>query len=220
MTLVIGHGGASAVAPSNTLRSFDAALEAGADMIEFDVRSRRGALVLAHGVLPKLGGSWLTLDDALGHLGEPRFARVGLNVDVKAPGYEREALAALRSHGLADRALVSSQYLAVIDRVRELDRQVATAISLGGPLARCARSWSPWSWRLAVLEVLRSGRFGDLMIQHRLVDAELMAAVGRAGCRVYAWTVDDARVFATLAGLGVAGVVTGDPRTLGEQRAG
>src|SRR5579875_1788708 len=34
----IGHGGASALAPANTLASFDAALELGVDMIEFDVR--------------------------------------------------------------------------------------------------------------------------------------------------------------------------------------
>lgn len=219
MTLVIGHGGASAVAPANTLRSFDAAVDGGADMIEFDVRSRRGALVLAHGVWPMLRVGCLALDDALEHLIQPRFAGVGLNVDVKGPGYERETLAALRSHGLADRALVSSQSPAVIDRVRELDRGTATAISMGGPIARHARSWSLRGWRAAVVAALRSGRFGDLMLQHRLVDAELMAAVERAGSRVYAWTVDDARLFARLAGLGVAGIVTGDPHRLGVQRS-
>jgi glycerophosphoryl diester phosphodiesterase len=39
----IGHGGASALAPANTLASFDAALEVGIDMVEFDVRGWRGA---------------------------------------------------------------------------------------------------------------------------------------------------------------------------------
>lgn len=189
-------------------------------MIEFDVRSRRGELVLAHNVLPRLRGSYLGLDDALDHLRGPRFGHVGLNVDVKAPGYERETLAALRSHGLIDRALVSSQVPAVIDRVRELDRHTATAISVGGPVARRARSWSLRSWRPSVVAALRSGRFGDLMLQHNLVDAELVAAVECAGCRVYAWTVDDARLFARLAALGVAGIVTGDPRVLGAPRYG
>lgn len=217
--LVIGHGGASSVAPANTVESFDAALSAGADMIEFDVRSRRGELVLAHGVLPRLRGACLALDDALDHLRGPRFDHVGLNVDVKAPGYERETLAALRSHGLTDRALLSSQVPAVIDRLRELDPGAATAISLGGPIARRARSWSLRTWRLSVLAALRSGRFGDLMLQHTLVDAELVAAVQHAGCRVYAWTVNDARLFNGLADVGVAGIVTGDPRALHAQRA-
>lgn len=218
MTLVIGHGGASAVAPANTLRSFDAALDAGADMIEFDVRLRRGEPVLAHGVRAMLRGGCLTLDDALDHLGGPRFGGVGLNVDVKEHGYERETLAALRAHGLTDRALVSSQSLAVIDRVRELDRGAATAISVGGPFARRVRRWSPRGWRQAVLEALRAERFGDLMLHHRFVDAAFTAAVDRAGCRVFAWTVDDARLFDPLAATGVAGIVTGDPRALGAQR--
>ena len=47
----IGHGGASALAPANTLASFDAAREIGVDMVEFDVRSWDGDLVLAHTVL-------------------------------------------------------------------------------------------------------------------------------------------------------------------------
>lgn len=220
MTLVIGHGGASAVAPANTLRSFDAALDAGADMIEFDVRSCRGSLVLAHGVRAMLCGGGLALDDALDHLSKPHFARVGLNVDVKERGYERETLAALRSHGLVERSLISSQCPVVIDRVRELDRGAATAISVGGSLARSVRRWSPRTWRRAVLEALHAGRFGDLMLHHGLVDAEFTAAVGRAGSRVYAWTVDDARLFTALAATGVAGVVTGDPRALGARPAG
>jgi glycerophosphoryl diester phosphodiesterase len=44
----IGHGGASALAPANTLASFDAAVAVGIGHGEFDVRERRGELVLAH----------------------------------------------------------------------------------------------------------------------------------------------------------------------------
>jgi hypothetical protein len=44
----VGHKGADTVAPGNTLESFEAALAAGVDMIEFDVlRERSGRLVLA-----------------------------------------------------------------------------------------------------------------------------------------------------------------------------
>lgn len=217
MTLVIGHGGASAVAPANTLRSFDAALRAGADMIEFDVRSRRGLLVLAHHPLALLRGDCVPLDDALDHLRQPRFARVALNVDIKARGYERETLSALRAHGLADRALVSSQSPAVIERVRELDRGAETAISVGGPFARATRTWSRRGWRPALVAALRSGRFGDVMLEHSLIDGDLIAEIRRAGRRAYAWTVDDPQRFTSLAAFGVAGVVTGNPQALAPQ---
>jgi glycerophosphoryl diester phosphodiesterase len=47
--LIIGHRGASAVAPENTLAAFSRALEDGADGIEFDVRlSRDGVPVVIH----------------------------------------------------------------------------------------------------------------------------------------------------------------------------
>jgi glycerophosphoryl diester phosphodiesterase len=47
--LIIGHRGASAVAPENTMIAFQLALEAGADGIEFDVRlTRDGVPVVIH----------------------------------------------------------------------------------------------------------------------------------------------------------------------------
>ena len=45
----VGHRGAAALAPENTLRSFEVALAAGVDAIEFDVLDLTdGPLVLAH----------------------------------------------------------------------------------------------------------------------------------------------------------------------------
>jgi len=47
---VIGHRGAAALAPENTLAAIEAAAEAGADGVELDVmRAPDGSLVLAHG---------------------------------------------------------------------------------------------------------------------------------------------------------------------------
>jgi glycerophosphoryl diester phosphodiesterase len=49
LPLVIGHRGASAVAPENTLVSFEKALDDGADGLEFDVRlSKDGVPVVIH----------------------------------------------------------------------------------------------------------------------------------------------------------------------------
>ncbi len=73
--LVIGHRGAARVAPGNTLASLEAAVRAGADIVEFDVSP---GLVLAHspGELP---ADALSLDQALDFL---RGTTVGVHLDV------------------------------------------------------------------------------------------------------------------------------------------
>ena len=63
----VGHKGADHVAPGNTRESFEAALEHGVDMIEFDVlRLRDGRLVLAHDYGDAAKRTPLTLDEVAG----------------------------------------------------------------------------------------------------------------------------------------------------------
>ena len=49
--LIIGHRGAAAIAPENTLASFTRAFADGADGIEFDVRLTRDSATLRAGTL-------------------------------------------------------------------------------------------------------------------------------------------------------------------------
>ncbi len=206
----IGHGGASAIAPANTLESFDAALDVGIDMVEFDVRSWRGELMLAHTLLDAARGTSVRLHDALAHLSSPRFADVGLNLDIKRSGFEQELLDALRHARLLERTLLSSQVTTVLDRLRELEPGAITGISVGGRLARFSQRWT--DWRAQVLAGLAANRWDALMAQHRLIDAALLEDVAERGARLYAWTVNDRAAIDSLQGLGVHGITTADPR--------
>ncbi|MGH2857084.1 MAG: glycerophosphodiester phosphodiesterase [Solirubrobacteraceae bacterium] len=206
----IGHGGASALAPGNTLAAFDAALEVGIDMVEFDVRRCGGALVLAHTLLDGRRRGIVTLEQALAHLACSRFDGIECNVDLKHTGCENELLDGLRRHGLLARTLISSQVPAVLDGVREREPHARLGVSVGGWLARMSRRAG--DWRALVLAGLTSGRWGALMAQHRLVDRALLADVGARGGLLYAWTVNDRGGIERLRGLGVHGVVTTDPR--------
>jgi len=64
----IGHGGASALAPANTLTSFDAAVAVGIGLVEFDVRERHGELALAHTIFHAARCGNVLPGDALAHL--------------------------------------------------------------------------------------------------------------------------------------------------------
>jgi glycerophosphoryl diester phosphodiesterase len=213
----IGHGGASALAPANTLASFDAAREVGVDMIEFDLRAWRGELVLAHTMLHAPFGARVRLRDALRHLAGSRFRGIELNVDVKHVGCEAALLDALDSTGLLQRAVICSQVPAALDRVRTLEPRARVGISIGGRVARASRRWR--GWRCQVLGGLAAGRWDALMAQHRLIDEKLLEDVDARGGRLYAWTVNDRALVDTLRTLGVHGIATADPRLFGVQAA-
>ena len=212
----IGHGGASALAPANTLASFDAAREVGVDMVEFDVRAWDGELVLAHTILHARRGGNVPLGDAIAHLAGRRFKDVELNVDVKHVGCEAALLERLRHASLLDRTLISSQVPEVLDRARSLEPRAKLGISVGGRLARFSRRWRDWrDWRAGVLAGLHAGRWDALMAQHRLVDDALLSDVVERGGRLYAWTVNERSAIASFRRLGVHGIATADPRLFG-----
>jgi glycerophosphoryl diester phosphodiesterase len=206
----VGHGGASALAPGNTLASFDAAVEVGIDMVEFDVRACRGELVLAHTVWDARRRHAVRLHDALAHLAGRRFADVELNVDIKHAGCETALLDELRHTGLLGRALLSSQVPDVVDRLRAREPRVGVGISVGGRLARLSCRWA--DWRSQVLAGLAARRWDALMAQHRLIDARLLDEVADRDGRLYAWTVNERGAIGALRGLGVHGITTADPR--------
>ena len=208
--LRIGHGGASALAPANTLASFDAALSVGIDMIEFDVRRHRGELVLAHTILHARRPRNVLLHQALAHLSSRRYRDVELNVDLKHPGCEAALLDELRGRGLLKRTLISSQVPGVVDRVRALDTRAWVGISMGGRIARLSHRWR--DWRTRGLEGLAARRWDALMAQHRLVDAVLLEEVTARHGLLYAWTVNERIAIERLLGIGVHGITTGDPR--------
>lgn len=206
----IGHGGASALAPANTLASFDMAREIGVDVVEFDVRAWRGELVLAHTILHARRGGNVLLREALDYLAGPGFRDIELNVDLKQVGCESALLDGLRDRDLLSRTVISSQVTAVLDRVRQLEPSARVGISVGGRVARASQRWR--DWREQVLAGLSGRRWNALMAQHRLIDRALLDEVLERGGQLYAWTVNERGAIDTLRTLGVHGVATSDPR--------
>ena len=128
----VGHKGADLIAPGNTPESFDAALAAGVDMIEFDVLSEHrdgtGTLYLAHDYAHIAGA--ISLEQGLDHLRQTDFRALELDIDLKLPGYEDQVVNALRSHRLIDRALVSTMEPVSLERLRELDGVQVLALNV------------------------------------------------------------------------------------------
>ena len=225
----VGHKGADLLAPGNTIASFDAALAAGVDMIEFDVLPQRpddldAPLVLAHDFEDAATRLPQTLAEGLDHLSSDAFAGIELDVDLKLPGYELEVVDALREHCLLRRAIVTSQYRESL----ALIRRAAPNLRLGWSVPRLRRD--PFRNRLlrpaalaatlygqAVMPgraaaALRAGACDALMAHWRLVTPRLVRQVAAAGGELYVWTVDEPPLLRSMHALGVSGVITNDPR--------
>src|SRR5689334_20208725 len=118
----IGHKGAAAVRPGNTLDSFDAAVELGVDMIELDVlRDREGRLIVAHDFDDAERRRPLDLTEALDAFREPPLDQVEFDCDLKLPGREAELVGVLEGRGLLDRAMVSTMEVSSLNKLRQLE---------------------------------------------------------------------------------------------------
>lgn len=165
--LRIGHRGAAALAPENTLRAFRAAVAHNVDLIEFDVLDLpRGPLVVAHSdhldevshgraqgsvrgcslaelraVAPELP----TLDEALAFFVD-EAPHVGLHVDLKLSVRLDELAHAIVAHGLAERCVVSGVSPASLNTLAR--STPGLRVGLTYPEERLSISRRPWLWPL------------------------------------------------------------------------
>lgn len=218
--LRIGHRGAAALAPENTLDSIALAVELGCDLVEFDVHDVEGSLVLAHD-RPQSADGLPSLDEALAFLGS---TGVGVHLDLKSSGAAQAVADALRRHGVVDRTLVSSfrrgtlralhavEPAVRLGRTYPQDRTGLTRREIFHPPARAIvrglrRTLPRWIGAL-----LAGSHATAAVLYWEVVSEEVVARCRALGAPVLAWTVDDPAVLPRLDTLGVDGVITNDPR--------
>jgi glycerophosphoryl diester phosphodiesterase len=187
--LLVGHRGAAATAPENTLRAFDAALAAGVDAIEFDVLDLPGGpLVLAHsddlyevshgaatGLVRGLALEELravapalpTLDEALDWF---EAHDVLLHADLKLTTRLDELVEAIRRRGLAARTVVSSFHVPSL-----------LAVAAVGPEIAIGRTYPEDRYGVAQRRALRPVLRAGTLALRRALAARVATMIERAG---------------------------------------
>jgi glycerophosphoryl diester phosphodiesterase len=232
--VVVGHRGASAEAPENTLAAFQLAMERGADGVELDVwRCGTGELVVAHDDdLLRVGGSPLVLRRA--SLSALREVDVGAWKGERFRG-ERvpllaEVLEAVPS-GIVNVELKSARFLlpdvalarGVARLLRDLraeERAFVSSFDFG--LVAAFRDHSPrvatgllfeqgHPWRARVELGAALLHPSALNPDLALVTPERVQRWARGGRGTFVWTANAPEDLARLCALGVTGLYANDP---------
>lgn len=220
--LRIGHRGAKALAPENTLEGFRTAVAVGVDLVEFDALALPdGTLVVAHDPR-RVRPDSPPLEAALAYFAGT--AEVGLHLDLKSAGHEPTLVEALRRHDLLDRTLVTSPLLTPLAALHRLEPSLRLGVGyphdrfgLSGrrvlaPAALAAVVSLRLALPLRLPALLRRTGACVASLHHLVVTRAAVARAHEEGAAVIAWTVNDAPRLRALVRAGVDGIVTDDPR--------
>ncbi|MDP6375378.1 MAG: glycerophosphodiester phosphodiesterase family protein [Pseudomonadales bacterium] len=215
--LVIGHRGAVALAPENTLASFHAAISLGVHAVELDVQWHAGELWVIHddtlerttngvGPLTGLSRDELLLLDAGDGERIPRLQQVldslpvsvGVNIELKGQATAEPVARALTDTRGRD-VLVSSFDHGELHRFFELAQP-------GIRLSPLFYKWQDDVWQIA-----RDFNAWSVNLSERLATAARVEAALSHGLKVLVYTVNNLSKARKLVRHGVAGVFTDRP---------
>ena len=220
--MIMGHRGAAALEPENTLLSITRAMEIGVDAVEIDVRlSKDKEIVVIHdstvdrttnGTGPvssyalkemkKLdagkGETIPTLDEVIDLIGN----KVRLIIELKEEGTERKVVELIKRNNLDDNVYVISFWHSLVKTVKEMDSRIKTGVLLVGcPVDAC---------------IATRASANALVMKYTFVNSKFVEIAHEEGLKVFIWNIDDRQLLKAYADMRVDGIGSNDPRVLVE----
>ncbi len=216
--LVIGHRGASKIAPENTIKSFEKAINLGADFIEFDIQlSKDNRIVVIHdentkrttGIKVKV--NTMTLEDlkrldagcgekipSLEEVLEFTRGKINLQIEIKERGMSKQLVKCLETSNLINSTLISSFYHDELICIHDLEPKLKLAPLLIG------------FKKFKVLKKSISNDFYAIHPYYKFISKKFVQTAHAHGIKVNAWTVDSNKAIQKLISLDIDGIITND----------
>jgi len=141
------------------------------------------------------GARLVLLDEVLEQFGQCAY----LDIELKVPGNEENVVGAVKAHSPQKGFVLTSFYADILARLHDLDA--------GLPLGfLCDRDDAMAVWRQMPIRVLLPR---DSRVQPSLIDE-----AHAHGLQIMTWTVNDANRMRELAGWGIDGIISDDPKRL------
>lgn len=214
MTLTIGHRGAAALEPENTLRGFRKAIEIGVDYVEFDIhRCKSGELVVIHDetVDRTTNGKGFVADLTLQELkkldagkgeGIPTLqevvdvckGKIKMYIELKATGLENDTVAAIIDNSVVESSMVKSFFHEYSKNVKEIaeakNLPLKTGILIvGNPVN--------------IVEVAKAAKADFVSANHYFVDGRMVKLLKNAGLGITVWNCNNEYDIKKMVKLGV-----------------
>jgi glycerophosphoryl diester phosphodiesterase len=218
--LIMGHRGAAALEPENTIRSIGRAMEIGVDAVEIDVHlSKDDEMVVIHDAtldrttngkglvksrtLEELktldagkGEKIPTLQEVMDFVGH----KVRLVIELKEAGAENKVVDVIKKNTATDNVHVISFWHRLVQAVKRKEAAIKTGVLLVGCPVDLA---------------IATHAFADtLVMRYSFVDKPFVKMAHKQGMKVFIWNIDDPKLLEPYVDMGVDGIGSNDPRVL------
>ncbi|MFX0188312.1 MAG: glycerophosphodiester phosphodiesterase [Candidatus Hodarchaeota archaeon] len=224
--IIIGHRGANSVAPENTLKSFQKAIDLGADYIEFDIHmSKDGEIVVMHdsntfaitghkGLINRMtieelkrldcgdGEQIPTLRETI----KLAKGKIGLQIEIKAKDLVDRMVEILREEDLIATSLISSFQHAELLKVKKIEPKLKVAT-----LEPTITGWSnDWSYLGGIIN--KAIRYNSYAIhpRYQLVTKQFIDFAHNNDLKINIWTLNSKATMKKFIKMGVDGIITDD----------
>ncbi|TFG14406.1 MAG: hypothetical protein EU535_03525 [Promethearchaeota archaeon] len=224
--LIIGHRGAYKYPPENTLKSFQKAIELGADFTEFDIHlSKDGEIVIMHdedtsrttGVKSLIKNMTLKelkeLDcgngeriPTLHELIKIAKGKIGLLCEIKAKGLENKLVEILTANNIIESTIIDSFYIDELLNIQQLEPN----LKLGLVLPKDESFVPEWDQRKEMIDTVINSNLSYILTRFNNINPKFIKYSHDNDIKVIVYPVNAKMLMKRFINMGVDGMIVND----------
>ncbi|MHA1373757.1 MAG: glycerophosphodiester phosphodiesterase [Promethearchaeota archaeon] len=224
--IIMGHKGATKIAPENTLKAFKEAIRLKADAVEFDVQETiDGEIVIIHdeNTLRTAGTEGIVKQMTLKELKKLNFGdgeqiptllelidlakdKISLNCEIKVEGIVKKIVQIFQDADILDYTMISSFLHEELIKIQKIEPQLKLATLVPNE----AGKFSDWNYRKKLIDYTSENNYYAINPLYKLADSRFIEYAHEKNIKVFPWTVNSGIAMRKLINMGTDGIITDD----------
>ncbi len=224
--IIMGHKGATKIAPENTLKAFKEAIRLKADSVEFDVQETLdGEIVIIHdeNTLRTAGTEGIVKQMTLKELKKLNFGdgeqiptllelidlakdKISLNCEIKVEGIAKKIVQIFQDADILDSTMISSFLHEELIKIQKIEPQLKLATLVPNE----AGKFSDWNYKKKLIDYTSENNYYAINPLYKLADRRFIEYAHEKNVKVFPWTVNSGIAMRKLINIGTDGIITDD----------